>query len=71
MMSIGVQAGPKVTLGLRDLVLRSHVGVGTGQRPPSERRSAYGRLIDYAIRSGLKVDCIEYRLEDASPARAA
>ncbi len=71
MMSIGVQAGPAVTLGLRDLVMRSHVGVGTGQRPPAERRAAYGRLIDYATRLGLRVDCLEYRLEDAAQAWAA
>jgi hypothetical protein len=37
MMSIGIQAGPTVTLSLQDLVFRSHIGVGTGQRSVAER----------------------------------
>ena len=71
MMSIGMQAGPMVSLSLRDLVLRSHVGVGTGQRPVAERRAAYERLLDHALRSGLQVDCLECRLDDAAQAWAA
>ncbi|MGW8205122.1 quinone oxidoreductase family protein (plasmid) [Sphingomonas bisphenolicum] len=71
MMSIGVQAGPTVTLSLRDLVFRSHVGVGTGQRPASERRAAYDRLIHMAMTQGLTVDTCRYAFADAADAWAA
>lgn len=71
MMSIGVQAGPTVTLSLRDLVFRSHVGVGTGQRPASERRAAYGRLIDMALTKGLTVDTRRHAFGEAAEAWAA
>ncbi|MBB3982036.1 NADPH:quinone reductase-like Zn-dependent oxidoreductase [Sphingobium fontiphilum] len=71
MMSIGVQAGPTVALTLRDLVFRSHVGVGTGQRPAGERRAAYGRLIDMAVTQGLTVDTRRHDFADATQAWAA
>lgn len=71
MMSIGVQAGPTVTLSLRDLVFRSHIGVGTGQRPASKRRAAYDRLIDMAMTQGLTVDTCRYAFADAADAWAA
>lgn len=71
MMSIGVQAGPTVTLSLRDLVFRSHVGVGTGQRPASERRAAYDRLVAMAMTQGLTVDTRRYAFADAADAWAA
>jgi NADPH:quinone reductase-like Zn-dependent oxidoreductase len=68
MMSIGVQAGPTVTLSLRDLVFRSHVGVGTGQRPATERRAAYGRLIDMAVNRGLRADTVRFPFSSAAEA---
>jgi NADPH:quinone reductase-like Zn-dependent oxidoreductase len=71
MMSIGVQAGPTVTLSLRDLVFRSHVGVGTGQRPANERRAAYDRLIDMAMTRGLTVDTCRHAFADAAKAWSA
>ena len=71
MMSIGVQAGQTVSLTLRDLVFRSHVGVGTGQRPAAERRAAYDRLIKMACEQGLSVDTRRYAFEDAAGAWAA
>jgi NADPH:quinone reductase-like Zn-dependent oxidoreductase len=71
MMSIGVQAGPTVTLSLRDLVFRSHVGVGTGQRPVAERRAAYDRLIGMAIDKGLRADAVHFPLASADRAWAA
>lgn len=71
MMSIGVQAGPTVTLSLRDLVFRSHIGVGTGQRPAAERRAAYDRLMRMAIEDGLTVDTCLYDFDNAGEAWAA
>ena len=71
MMSIGVQAGPTVTLSLRDLVFRSHIGVGTGQRPIAERRAAFFRLTDLAIERGLRADIVRFPLASADRAWAA
>ena len=71
MMSIGVQAGQTVSLPLRDLVFRSHIGVGTGQRPAAERREAYMRLIGMAQKQGLAVDTLCYTFNDAAAAWAA
>lgn len=71
MMSIGVQAGMTVSLSLRDLVFRSHVGVGTGQRPVAERRAAYDRLMAMARNDGLRADIVHFPFADAQKAWAA
>lgn len=71
MMSIGVQAGQTVTLSLRDLVFRSHIGVGTGQRPVAERRAAYERLLGYARAGAVTVDINAFTLDQAADAWAA
>jgi NADPH2:quinone reductase len=71
MMSIGVQAGPTVTLSLRDLVFRSHIGVGTGQRPAAERQAAFERLMTMALEHGLRVDTVQFPFEAAADAWAA
>ena len=71
MMSIGVQAGPTVTLSLRDLVFRSHIGVGTGQRPAAERRAAFERLMIMATDNGLTVDTALFGFDQATEAWAA
>ncbi|MGI4746593.1 MAG: quinone oxidoreductase family protein [Janthinobacterium lividum] len=68
MMSIGVQAGNTVTLSLKDLVMRSHHGVGTGQRPVAERRAAYERLLRYGSDGRIKVDVMWFALDDAADA---
>ncbi|WP_371433247.1 zinc-binding alcohol dehydrogenase family protein [Novosphingobium sp.] len=71
MMSIGVQAGPTVTLSLRDLVFRSHTGVGTGQRPAAERQAAFDRLMALAVDKGLTVDTALFAFDRAADAWAA
>lgn len=68
MMSIGIQAGPTVTLSLRDLVFRSHIGVGTGQRPVAERRAAFERLISLGLSGRIKADVSTYSLDQAGTA---
>lgn len=71
MMSIGVQAGQTVTLSLRELVFRSHIGVGTGQRPVAERRAAFERLMALAADGALAVDTAIFPFERADEAWAA
>ena len=73
MMSIGIQAGPTVTLSLRDLVFRSHIGVGTGQRPAAVRKAAFERLLAYARNGQIKADVVAFdfkKAEDAWHAQA-
>jgi NADPH2:quinone reductase len=65
MMSIGVQAGFIMSVSLRDLVSRTHVGVGTGMRPAAERRAAFERLIDLARNGRIEVDIVSFALDDA------
>jgi NADPH2:quinone reductase len=67
-MSIGVQAGFSMSITLRDLVSRSHVGVGTGQRPVAERRAAFERLLELARDDHMVVDTSEFPLENATAA---
>jgi NADPH2:quinone reductase len=68
MMSIGVQAGFTMSVSLRDLVTRSHIGVGTGQRPVAERRAAFNRLIDLGSSGRLAVDVTAFTLDEAPAA---
>ncbi|MGI4746594.1 MAG: quinone oxidoreductase family protein [Janthinobacterium lividum] len=71
MMSIGVGAGMTMTLSLRDLVMRSHHGVGTGHRPVAERRAAYERLLGYHREGKLDVEILWFDLDHAPEAWAA
>jgi NADPH:quinone reductase-like Zn-dependent oxidoreductase len=68
MMSIGVQAGFTMTVSLRDLVSRSHIGVGTGMRPVAERRAAFERLMALARGGKMTVDLVSFTLDDAAAA---
>jgi NADPH:quinone reductase-like Zn-dependent oxidoreductase len=68
MMSIGVQAGFSMSITLRDLVSRTHVGVGTGMRPVAERRAAFERLIELARDGHIEVDTSEFSLDNAAAA---
>jgi NADPH2:quinone reductase len=68
MMSIGVQAGFTMSVSLRDLVSRSHSGVGTGMRPVAERRAAFDRLIDLGQRGKVRVDVTNFTLAEAAQA---
>lgn len=71
MMSIGVGASPTMSVSLKDLVRRSHHGVGTGHRPVAERRAAYERLLGYARSDGLSVDIVDFTIDQVPAAWAA
>lgn len=70
MMSIGVGAGMTVTLSLRDLVMKSHHGVGTGHRPVAERRAAHERLMALHRDGKLTVEIASFMLDQAADAWA-
>jgi len=65
MMSIGVQAGFTMSVSLRDLVSRSHIGVGTGMRPVAERRAAFERLLQLGGSGQIEVDVRSFTLDNA------
>ena len=71
MMSIGVGAGTRVSLTLGELVFRSHIGVGTGQRPVAERRAAFERTMSMAREHNFEVDILSFGLDEAESAWAA
>ncbi|MGI4744602.1 MAG: quinone oxidoreductase family protein [Janthinobacterium lividum] len=71
MLSIGVGAGMTMTVSLRDLVMKSHSGVGTGHRPIAERQAAYHRLLDYHRAGRMSVDVVYFDLDQAAEAWAA
>lgn len=71
MMSIGIQAGATMNVPLHELVFRSHAGVGTGQRPAAVRKAVFDRLIELGRSGKVKVDTIDFGLDDAAKAWAA
>jgi NADPH:quinone reductase-like Zn-dependent oxidoreductase len=71
MMSIGVQAGATMTVNLRDLIFRTHAGVGTGQRPAAERKAAFERLIALGRAGKVTADTTTFSLDEAAQAWAA
>jgi len=67
-MSIGAQAGHTANVGLRDMLFRTHSCVGTGQRPPQERRAIWERLLDLSREHGIGLDYADFTLETATEA---
>jgi NADPH:quinone reductase-like Zn-dependent oxidoreductase len=65
MMSIGVQAGFTMSVSLRDLVSRTHAGVGTGMRPVAERRAAFEHLLQLGRSGRIEVDVTSFTLDNA------
>jgi NADPH:quinone reductase len=70
MMSIGVQAGFTMSVSLRDLIYRSHIGVATGSRPVAERRAAFERLIEWGRSGKIRIDVTTFPLDQAAEAWA-
>jgi NADPH:quinone reductase len=70
-MSIGTRAARTMSLTLTELRRRSHIGVDTGIRSPTERQAAFDRLIGYAAEGNWQIDITEFGLEDTPAAWAA
>jgi NADPH2:quinone reductase len=71
LMSIGAQAGATANIPLGDLLYRTHTCVGTGQRPPEERRAIWERLLEIARKEAISVPHVTYPLGQADQAWAA
>jgi len=69
--TIGTGAGRQVNLDIADLLFRSLSCVGTGQRPPADRRAIWERLLVIAREQNIVVDYVDYSLDQAADAWAA
>jgi len=70
-MTIGTGAGRQVNLDIADLLFRTLSCVGTGQRAPSDRRAIWERLLRIARDERIRVDYLDYSLDQAAEAWAA
>jgi len=70
-LTIGTGAGRQLNLDIADLLFRSLSCVGTGQRPPADRRAIWERLLVIAREQNIVVDYVDYSLDQAADAWAA
>lgn len=70
-LTIGTGAGRQVNLDIADLLFRSLSCIGTGQRPPSERREIWERLLRISRDENIQVDYLNYTLDQAAEAWAS
>ncbi len=70
-MTIGTGAGRQLDLDIADLLFRSLSCIGTGQRPPADRRAIWERLLRIAREQNIQVDYADYTLEQAAQAWAS
>lgn len=69
--TIGTGAGREVKLDIADLLFRSLSCIGTGQRPPADRRAIWERLLVIAREQAITVDYADYRFDQPTEAWAA
>jgi len=70
-MTIGTGAGRVIQLDMADLLFRSLSTIGTGQRPPADRRAIWQRLLKIAREQKIEVDYVDFRFDEAAAAWAA
>ncbi|AKU12319.1 alcohol dehydrogenase zinc-binding domain-containing protein [Azoarcus sp. CIB] len=70
-VTIGTGAGRQINLDIADLLFRTLSCVGTGQRPPADRRAIWERLLRIARTENIQVDYADYTLDQAAEAWAS
>lgn len=70
-ITIGTGAGRVVNLDIADLLFRTLSCIGTGQRPPADRRAIWERLLAIATETKMVVDYVDFAFEDSAGAWAA
>jgi NADPH:quinone reductase-like Zn-dependent oxidoreductase len=70
-LTIGTGAGRQVNLDIADLLFRTLSCIGTGQRPPADRRAIWERLLRISREQGIEVDYADYTFDQAPAAWAA
>lgn len=69
-MTIGTGAGRQVQLDMADLLFRTLSTIGTGQRPPDNRRALWERLLAMHRQQPFAIDYTDFRFEQAGEAWA-
>ncbi|PCC99588.1 MULTISPECIES: zinc-binding alcohol dehydrogenase family protein [Halopseudomonas] len=67
-MTIGTGAGRQVNLDIADLLFKTLSCIGTGQRPPADRRQIWERLLTIATEQNISVDYSEFAFDDSPQA---
>ncbi|MCL5042171.1 MAG: zinc-binding alcohol dehydrogenase family protein [Gammaproteobacteria bacterium] len=67
-MTIGTGAGRQVNLDIANLLFRTLSCIGTGQRPPADRRKIWERLLNIATEQNISVDYAEFPFDDTPTA---
>lgn len=67
-MTIGTGAGRQVNLDIANLLFRTLSCIGTGQRPPADRRKIWERLLNIATEQNISVDYAEFSFDDTPTA---
>jgi NADPH2:quinone reductase len=67
-VTVGTGAGKTVPLTIGDLLFRTLTCVGTGQRPPADRRRIWEELLVLARDQNITVDHAEFSFDDAGKA---
>lgn len=70
-MTIGTGAGRQLNLDIADLLFRTLSCIGTGQRPPADRRAIWERLLRVAREQDIQIDYADFAFKDAASAWAA
>ncbi len=70
-MTIGTGAGRQIQLDMGDLLFRTLSTIGTGQRPPADRRAIWERLLVIAREQKIIVDYVDFAFDQAAEAWAA
>ncbi|MFC5510111.1 zinc-binding alcohol dehydrogenase family protein [Massilia jejuensis] len=70
-MTIGTGAGRQLNLDIADLLFRTLSCIGTGQRPPADRRAIWERLLRIAREQAIQIDYADFAFDDAAAAWAA
>lgn len=67
-VTVGTGAGRQLNLDIADLLFRTLSCIGTGQRPPADRRKIWERLLDITTTENITVDYAEYDFNDTPKA---
>ena len=70
-MTIGTGAGRQINVDMADLLFRNLSTIGTGQRPPADRRAIWERLLVIAQEQKIHVDYVDFSFDQAAEAWAA
>lgn len=67
-VTVGTGAGRQLNLDIADLLFRTLSCIGTGQRPPADRRKIWERLLDISATENITVDYAEFDFADTTKA---